>query len=171
MKSGALRQGSWSIYAGLLATSLFWGANFIIGKYALIGLPPFTVAGGRVLLAVVGTLVWLWLNPGQRTPLRRQDLTVMAALGASGVFGFNALYFMGLRYAPAGEGSLLVAITPVITAILAAFLLGEAITMGRVAGVVLSFVGVAIIVKAGAASGGAMENRELGIALLLAASF
>jgi len=160
----------WSIYAGLLATSLFWGANFIIGKYALIGLPPFTVAGGRVLLAVVGTLVWLWLNPGQRTPLRRQDLAVMAALGASGVFGFNALYFMGLQYAPAGEGSLLVAITPVITAILAAILLGEAITVGRVAGVGLSFVGVAIIVEAGAGSGGPAGNRELGIALLLSAS-
>ena len=63
-----------------------------------------------------------------------------------GIFGFNAMFFYGLRYTSSVNGSVVMALNPTITVVLSSLVVGEAIKRRTVLGLALSLVGVLIVV-------------------------
>jgi drug/metabolite transporter (DMT)-like permease len=134
----------------LLSLSVLWGASFFFNAVALTELPPATVVALRTLSG--GLLLYLAMRAaGGALPADR------AAWGAFLVMGIlnNVLPFTliawGQSTIPSGLASILNATTPFFTVVAANYLTrDEPITPTRIAGVVIGFTGVVIMIGADA---------------------
>ena len=135
-------------WAMLFALSAVWGGSFFFNAVAVRELPVFTVVVARVVLAALMLLAILRLT-GERMPADRR---VWAAFFGMGLLN-NAIPFSlivwGQQHIASGVASILNASTPLFTVVLAHFLTAdEKLTAGRLAGVVIGFVGVAVMIGA-----------------------
>jgi drug/metabolite transporter (DMT)-like permease len=126
----------------------FWAANFIVVKAANQQVPPVTFAFLRFGLAALTLLVVLRWREG-RLGLPRRDVVPILGLGALGFGIYQILWATALQDIPAGDSALLVATTPVITALLAVVSGADILTRTKLLGSLVSFAGVAVIVSAG----------------------
>lgn len=145
----------------------FWAANFIVVKASNQQIPPITFAFLRFGLAAVTLLVLLPWREG-RLGLPRGDILPILGLGALGFGVYQALWATALQDIPAGDSALLIATTPVITALLAVVGRVDVLTRTKLLGSLVSFTGVAVIVSAG--HGITLGNALIGDALTLVAA-
>lgn len=130
----------------LLALSAVWGASFVFNGVAVRELPVFTVVVTRVALAALILVAVLQLR-GERMPSDRAIWTAFFMMGLLN----NALPFSlivwGQQHVASGVASILNASTPLFTVIFANYLTSdERMTAGKLVGVLLGFVGVAIMI-------------------------
>jgi drug/metabolite transporter (DMT)-like permease len=111
------------------------------------GLPPLQLTamsfavGGAVGIAIVAAR-------GRLSALRQPPL--VWAHGVGGLFGYHALYFAALAWAPAIEANLLNYLWPLLIVLLAKPLLGLRLGPRRLLGVALGFAGTAVLLGGGA---------------------
>jgi drug/metabolite transporter (DMT)-like permease len=148
---------SWGMVATL---GLVWGATFLFIELALEGITPFWLAAGRIGFAAL-LAVAIWQLRGGRLFLT-QD-TAWGALAVSGVFN-SAVPFMllswGQQTVTSGFAGVSMASGALIMLPLAHFFVpGERITPRRTIGMLVGFVGVAVLLggQAFASSGDPME--------------
>lgn len=136
----------------------FWAANFIVVKAAIGQIPPVTFAFLRFGLAALTLVILLRWREG-RLGLPRRDVVPILGLGALGFGLYQILWSVALHDIPAGDSALLIATTPVITALLAVTNGADVLTRTKLLGSLVSFAGVGVIVSAG-------HGLSLGSALL-----
>lgn len=132
----------------MLAVMAFWAANFIVVKAANEQIPPVAFAFLRFGIAALTLLIALRWREGSWAPPRGDALAVMA-LGGLGFGVYQFLWANALQDIPAGDSALLIATTPVITALLAVVSGADVLTRTKLIGSLVSFAGVAVIVSAG----------------------
>ncbi len=142
------------MYLKLVITTFFWGGTFVAARYAVQETAPFFAATCRFAIAsAVLFLVVVWQSRKSNTaiplPSSRRDVFTLASLGLSGIFCYNAFFFTGLKYTGAANGSLIVAINPILTSVLSAWWLKEHIRPMQVVGLLVSLAGVGVIVTHG----------------------
>ncbi|MES2443862.1 MAG: DMT family transporter [Pseudomonadota bacterium] len=142
--------GDWAI---LLTLSVLWGGSFFFIALALRGFQPLTLIFLRVALAA--SLLWLVLRAtGGRMPRGAalwRSLLVLALL--NNVLPF-ALFAWAQTQISGGLASIVNATTPIWGVIVAhLFTRDEKATPNKVAGVVLGFAGVALMVGGDALGG------------------
>jgi drug/metabolite transporter (DMT)-like permease len=129
---------SWTL---LLALSAIWGASYLLIKIALRDLSPEVVAFTRIALAAL-LLLPIALSRGALRPLRGRVGTVVI-LGAVQVAGPFLLIAAGERSISSSLAGILVATTPILTALLALRLDPEERSEGtRLLGVGIGIAGV-----------------------------
>jgi drug/metabolite transporter (DMT)-like permease len=145
----------WATLVGLAAV---WGGSYFFNAVAVAGLPVLTVVVGRVALAAL-ILVAIMRLAGGRMPADRR---VWAAFFGMGLLN-NAVPFSlivwGQQHLASGVAAILNASTPLFSVVLAhALTRDERLTAGRLAGTVVGFAGVAVMIggDAVAALGGAV---------------
>lgn len=143
--------GLMGIYLRLSCVPVIWGGTFIAGRIVSAHVPPATAASIRFVFATLALLVALHLSQGLRalTQITRRQLLGTMALGATGILAYNLLFFSALALMPAGRTSLIVALNPVVTLMVAAALMGERLSTTRWLGVGLALVGVWVVVTRG----------------------
>jgi drug/metabolite transporter (DMT)-like permease len=149
--SSTAGNGLLGIYLRLTCVPVLWGATFIAGRVISAHLPPATAGFIRFVFATLALLAALHFTEGLRalaTLTRRQLLGTMA-LGATGILMYNLLFFTALSVLPAGRTSLIIALNPVVTLLLAAALMGERLHFTRWLGVALALLGVWVVVTRG----------------------
>ncbi len=100
--------------------------------------------------AAAGLLATAWLAlRGQLGALRQPPIAWLHGVG--GLFGYHALYFAALAWAPPVEASLINYLWPLLIVLLSAPILGLPLGPRRLAGVVLGFLGCALVIGPGAA--------------------
>jgi drug/metabolite transporter (DMT)-like permease len=124
---------------------LLWSFAFVAGKIGVTYCPPLILLAARFSLA--GILI-LGLSALRREawPLSFRDTVVFAVLGVANNALYLGLGYTGLQTVSAGIGGLIVSANPVFTAIFAAWLLHEPLTLRKIAGLVLGILGVGFIV-------------------------
>lgn len=133
---------------GVIFVMAFWAANFIVVKAANAQIPPVTFAFLRFGIAAATLLIALRWREG-RLGLPRRDILPILGLGALGFGVYQILWASALQGIPAGDSALLIATTPVITALLAVVSRADILTRAKVLGSAVSFTGVALIVSSG----------------------
>ncbi len=127
-----------------------WAVNFVIHKAALAIMPPVGFTFARFALASVVMLgLCRWLDGGIALP--RRDLGRILALGALGFGVYQVIWPIALVHTTAGNSALLVASSPVFTALVSMSIGIEPPSRARFAGAAISLVGVALVVAGGAA--------------------
>jgi drug/metabolite transporter (DMT)-like permease len=125
-----------------------WAANFIVVKAANEEIPPVSFAFLRFTIAAATLLVALRWREGSFGWPGRDALAIMG-LGALGFGVYQILWSIALQDIPAGDSALLIAATPVLTALLAVRSGADVLTRKKVGGSLVSFAGVALIVASG----------------------
>ena len=124
---------------------LLWSFAFVAGKVGVTDCPPLILLAARFSLAGILILAVSLLRR-DAWDLTWRDAVVFAVLGVANNALYLGLGYTGLKTVSAGLGTLIVSANPVFTAVLAALLLGEALTWRKVAGLLLGIAGVAFIV-------------------------
>ena len=115
--------------------------------------PPFQLLAMTFAIGgALGAASWPF-RPGAARALR-QPLPVWA-LGIAGLFGYHALYFAALKLAPPAESGLINYLWPLLIVLFSSLLPGQQLRAQHVAGAVLGFAGVVVLV----AGRGAIEIR------------
>lgn len=136
-------------WAILLFLGLIWGSSFLFIKVAVLDVPPLTFVWLRVMIAAAA--LWLFLRiRGIAASLPREVLLSMAVLALlNNVLPF-ILFAWGQARIATGLGAILNATTPIWGVVVAHFLTrDEPLTPARLAGVVLGFGGVALMIGPG----------------------
>lgn len=142
-------QSNTSAYLKLVLCALFWGATFIAGRIAVQIVPPLTTATGRFLVASVILLVIAYRVEGGLPKLSIQQLWVTLALGLTGIAIYNLFFFGALQRIPAGRTALLVALSPILTAVTVALIAKEKLGPYRWSGIALALIGTLTIITKG----------------------
>lgn len=136
----------WLLFAGLVVC---WGSSFVMGKFALTGFAPEWVAAARL---IVGAVVLLGASLFQNQPLPL-DMKSIASYSSLGLFGNAAPFFAiawGMQFITSGVAGLLMATIPLIVIVMAHFMLPhERLNLPRVAGFLLGFAGIIVLVGPG----------------------
>lgn len=137
----------------LLTLSLVWGGSFFFNEIAVRQLPVFTVVLCRVALAAVILLAVLRLT-GQRLPRSGKVWAAFFGMGMlNNVIPFS-LIVAGQQSVASGVASILNAATPLFGVIFAHLLTqDEKLTPLKLAGVIVGFLGVAVMIGPDAISG------------------
>ena len=146
---------------------LVWSSGYISGPAAVRAAAPLTVLGWRfVLAAALGALVALALRRSPR--MSRPVLLRVAVIGlAMNAVQFSMMFLAFDRGLPAVLGSLFHALSPVLTALLAAVLLRERISRIQVGGFVLGVAGVLVVLGPEVEEAGGYVAVALGATAML----
>lgn len=132
----------------LLWLSVLWGGSFFFAEICLQALPPLTIVFLRVSLAALALLVVLRaISPVAMSHAKSwRDFLIMGLLNNCVPF---TLIVWGQTYIASGLAAILNATTPLFTILLAHLLTqDEKIVRRRAVGVVIGFIGVAIMIGA-----------------------
>jgi drug/metabolite transporter (DMT)-like permease len=151
------------IWIGLLILYVVWGSTYLGIAIAVDTIPPFLMAAIRFLIAGLVLLGWSVARAGRsfQPPSRRQwrDSAIVGALLLGGGMGMVAY---GEQSVPSGITALIIGLMPVWVAVLGRIFLRERLPRLAVAGIVLGFGGVAILIGPSAFGGvGAFEPLAL----------
>jgi drug/metabolite transporter (DMT)-like permease len=131
-------------------------------------MPPFQLAAVTFAIgACVGALSWIVRPDGWRA--LRQPL-VAWLVGVGGLFGYHALYFISLRYAPPAEAGLVNYLWPLLIVLFSALLPGERLAPHHIVGALLGLAG-AIILFAGRGLSGSLLAYAPGLSAAFTAAF
>jgi drug/metabolite transporter (DMT)-like permease len=139
-----LHRGTLSLLSAYFVT--IWGAGFVATRVALQYAAPFTYIGVRYAIAAVIAL-GVALTLRARWPATRAEWGHVAVAGLLSHGG----YLAGSHYAQywglsAGVTALVLALQPLVTALVAARWMGERLTRRQAVGVVVGLGGVALVV-------------------------
>lgn len=163
------RQATAFDYTLLGFVSFLWGGGVIASKLVAMGFPAFTAAGIRTGIASLVFLPLIFYSDRSFPKLSRSDLLKFLGLGACGYTAYTSLYFWGMRFTTASHGALMNGMVPIVTAILAALLIGERLGPVKTGGVIITTAGGALIVFT-SASGLGGDATVLGDMIMLGAA-
>lgn len=147
---------------------LIWSSAFAVSKIAMFDCPPLILVTARCLFAGIIVLAAVSLF-GARPRLARRDLAIYAALGIANYALYLGLGYVGIKLGvSAGLASLISSANPILTAALAAVLLDEALSLRKIAGLVLGILGVGVIVESRMTGGESLVGIAFAIAALVA---
>lgn len=129
------------IYGLMVLATLFWAGAFIAGKYTVPYIPVFTLTFLRFFFAAI-VLYGVMRGTHHSYQLQKTHIPVFLLTGIIGMFGYHILFFTSLKYTTAIHSSIIGAMNPIVTVVLAFILLKQRLTLLQVFGVVLSFIGV-----------------------------
>ncbi|WP_075936550.1 EamA family transporter [Halosegnis longus] len=145
--------------------ALLWGGSFVAIERGVESWPPLLFAGLRYALAGVLVLGIARLRHTQLAVRTRDDWLAVAVTGVFVIFAHHALLYVGQETVPGAVASALIALSPVVTVLLAPLVVGDdRLTPVALVGVAVGFLGAVTI--AGPGGGGDLR----GIALIAGAT-
>ena len=151
-------------YGCLILTFVLWGFLYVAAKYALKGFPPITLVMLRYLIAAAVLGAALYKKGIGK--IKKVDGKYFWLIGVLGYFFSIVLQMYGTKLLDASLASLIYALNPVITPILARIILKERLSGLRIFGIGVSLFGVYVILGTGTGSWSVP-----GAAAILAATF
>ena len=140
---------------GVLAAIIFWGISFVATKLALNEVSPVTLIFTRFALGVALLLAITALR-GQPLVPPRDSWWTLTVMGFVGVFVHQMIQAHALTLTTAVNTGWLIGLTPVWSALLSAWVLKERFGPTKIAGLVLGFLGAALVVTRGRIGGGVL---------------
>lgn len=134
----------WSAFVLL---GLVWGSSFLWIKVAVGEIGPFTLVAFRLLFGLLGLLVIMWMQK-QSFPRNRRVLLALLFMGAVNTAVPITLVSWGETKIDSGLASILNGTVPLFTIVIAHFWLhDEKITLPRILGLIVGFLGVVVLVS------------------------
>jgi drug/metabolite transporter (DMT)-like permease len=131
-----------------LAASI-WGGMYVVSKYVLDFIPPFTLMWVRYVLAFVvlfGILKIVELKNKKRVTIKKRDWLLFGWIGFVGYFISIAFQFIGTQLSDAHSGALITSATPAFIVIFARFILKEDLTIRKMISLILASFGVVTVI-------------------------
>ncbi|GAI04941.1 unnamed protein product [marine sediment metagenome] len=156
---------------------VIWGGTWPLGRWLVseevggLTIPPLMIAAIRYFLAVICFFLILKYQEGTLNwRFAKENWKILTFMGLTSVTIYQAGYLIGVIFTAASDASIMVATNAIWVIILSSkFLKTEFFTWKKVAGTLLAFMAVIIVV--GFSPNVDVSNRILGDILILAAAF
>ncbi len=133
----------------LVACTVTWGSNVVVGRAVSADVPPVGLAFWRNAFALLVLLPFtargLWFGAS----VFRTHWGLLVALGVVGTALFNAVVYWALETTTAINAALMMSLVPVVVPAMAYFLIDERLSARQGVGIVLSLVGVSFVITRG----------------------
>ncbi|MBS3737144.1 MAG: DMT family transporter [Candidatus Bipolaricaulota bacterium] len=136
------------VYALLALVVVIWGFNFSFVKWVISQVPPLAFTAVRLTIASGLILIVLTKKEGWQS-MPASDVVKMAALGILGHSIYQIFFINGISLTTAGNSSLLIATSPIWTALISGVLKKDEVTIRAWLGIILAFVGVFLVTVGG----------------------
>lgn len=133
-------------YAGLAGATIAWAIAFVVGKVVLADMTPLAVGIWRYAVAGSILLPFALRDPTARN--LRAAARPLALMTVTGGILYPWLFLAALARTSATNTSLLIALNPAFTVLLAPFV-GEALTRRRLAGLAVALAGAVLVITRG----------------------
>jgi drug/metabolite transporter (DMT)-like permease len=158
-------RSTWLPLAAVAVTLVFWASAFVAIRHLGETFSPGALSLGRLL---VGSLALGVAVASRRTPRpRRSDWPGLVTIGVLWFGVYNVALNAGERLVDAGTAAMLIQLSPVLVALLAAVFLGERATPALGVGLLVASAGVAMISLSTSPSG---DRDPVGVLLCLLAA-
>ena len=149
-----------------LAYAIF-GFNIIVCKDLTAGrlISPLAIFTLRSLGA--GALFWLISFFTQKEKVEKKDYAGIFAASMLGFFVCQVTFLVGIPHITPMDCSVLSAISPIYTMIIAAIVMKEPITWQKAGGVAISFAGIIYLIVSRTSAAGTTETSLFGILMLI----
>ncbi len=157
---------AWLPLAAVGVTLLLWASAFVAIRHLAGTFTPGSLSLGRLLVGSI-CLGAVALGRGFPRPTARQWVSIVT-IGVLWFGIYNVALNAGEEDVDAGTAVMLIQVSPVLVALLAAIFLNERFTLYLGLGLALAFGGVALIATASGGSGG--DRSVVGVVLCLVAA-
>jgi drug/metabolite transporter (DMT)-like permease len=130
-------------------TGVVWGGQFVVGKSALAHVDSFWLTSVRYAAAAALLLALLAAVEGTRALSTHGRTLRLLLLGTLGFAGFNLLAYTGLEHARPQSASLIVALSPLLMAVVLWARNGVRPSRITVAALIVALSGVALVISRG----------------------
>jgi len=157
------------VIAAFLAIYLIWGSTYLAIRMANETLPPFLLAGARFVLA--GTMLFAWIFPRIQSRPTLAEWGRTAVVGGLLLLGGNGgvVWSLSGQRVPSGLAALLVATVPIWIVVMEWVRRGGVRPAPRtVGGILLGFIGLAILLGPEKLAGRGQVDPAGAIVLVLA---
>lgn len=135
---------AWLGFVFLSLAASIWGGMYVVSKWTLEILPPFTLVWLRYLVAF--GILWIFLAKRRREKITVKDHMGIAAIGFIGYFISISAQFVGTWLSSAAMGALITSATPAFMLIFAYWFLKERLNWHKGIAVLLATAGVTVVV-------------------------
>ncbi|QFY62945.1 DMT family transporter (plasmid) [Rhizobium grahamii] len=122
---------------------------YIAAKWVSPEMPPWALCFWRVLIAWAILMPMVSSHFGDMVALLKKRALEIIIVGGMGLAICQGMIFVGLEHADATTAGIIIALIPIITMILARFILAEPMGRWQVVGSVLAFLGILVIIVKG----------------------
>lgn len=135
-------------YLLIVVASMIWGTMGILGKLAFeYGIHPATLIALRLLISSLTILAPIIMFKKKSLQIQKRDLLLFLVFGIFAVAFQRITYFYAVDLTTATIAAILFYTYPIFVTIYAALVLREKITFSTIVAIILTFVGVALVVK------------------------
>jgi drug/metabolite transporter (DMT)-like permease len=153
-------------YAAFGVVCTVWGTTYLAIRIAVSTIPPMLLTGIRYVVAGL-ILITIARLRGDAFPRGRRAFANVAIVGLLMVAGGNFSVIWAEQWVPSGIAALLVATSPFWAAIMERLRAGgEEICLRKMAGMIVGFLGVALLVTPGV-TGGHVDGRLIAGAIAI----
>lgn len=133
----------------VLAT-LIWSGNFVVARGVIHQIPPVSLAFYRWTTGTLIIAPFAWKSFRNEWPTLRKHWKYWLLISFFGITLYNTLIYVAGRYLPAVNLALIgTTSSPVMSIILAALILKEAIKPLRIAGLLICIIGILLLLSQG----------------------
>lgn len=138
----------------MLFAALFWGLNVSVTK-ALYEPVAWMTPHSIVVVRLIGGAILFWIASAfvKCESIERQDWLKLVLGGFVGLFGFIFLFIQSLEFGSAIDISIIMTLPPIFVILIGVIFLKRRPGWMEYTGVVVSFVGAAIVILGGASRG------------------
>lgn len=145
----------------ILAATIFWGVNYPFTK-ALI--PDFMSSEGVAAFRLLGGCLLFWISSLfiRAEKIEKQDFSKIILGGALGLFGCIYLFVIALDYGSAIDIAIIMTLQPAFVMLMEVIFLHRRPDLTEYAGMVISFVGAALVILTNHSGTSHANNLMLG---------
>ena len=154
------KKSAWGFIIGnlcILISTIFWGVNVSVTK-ALI--PDWMTADGIIFVRLVGGCILMWLTSIfiKCAPIQKSDWWRLILGGSVGLFLFIFLFVTSLKYGDPIDISIIMTLPPVFVILIGVIFQHQRPSWIEYVGVVVSFVGAALVILNGGKGHAGSDN-------------
>ena len=152
----------------IVLMTVIWGSNFTVIKYAIDDFSPLVFTAVRFVIASAAMLV-IMLVSGRDFRVSRSDFSKLFVLAILQNVLYQVSFMKGMAHTRAGNAALILATTPLFTAVIGRLRKQEHFTYRGIIGLLLAFLGIGLIVLVSHRDN-SQESSILGDGLLILAT-
>ena len=154
------------IWIALLALYIVWGSTYLAIRFSVETIPPFLHASLRFLIS--GAILFIWRRSAGDPAPTLNNWKSTAIVGTALLLGGNGLVAWAEQSVPSGIAALMISTSPFWLVLFESLRTGGAKpTWQSIAGLIVGFAGVFILIGPAEITGGEGSFDTFGIALLL----
>lgn len=133
----------------LTLSALFWGGNFVVGRWAHSDIPPLNLTFARWLVAALILTPFVAREMWALRDILRNHFALLFVLALTGMAMFHSFTYIALNTTEAINAAFVLAAMPVVIPVASKIMGDERLSVRQAIGIFVSFVGVGVIVSRG----------------------